>query len=204
MTQLLKFHKKAFFLFIIIFQTLIASCKEKVIKIEQEKKYPVEYIYAIPIDSLYGKITKQLIINNMMLWNAQNKDIMPQDVSTLFSHSENLFDFYLEPVYYLGKSKIYFKENGDSLDYLAGFYIHLQKHDLCCTKVSIKTIEPRIIVGEEFLPKPPHFVKKDKTMAVEPSTIEEYGILIEIGKLVAEHHMSPIILPKHGRSTIFH
>ena len=97
---------------------------------------------------------------------------------------------------FLQKSKIYLKENGDSLDYLAGFYLHLESINESHAKISITTIDPRVIIGRELLPSPPNMVRRDNTMLVEPSTIEEYEILLEIGKLVGEKNMPPINLPE--------
>jgi hypothetical protein len=38
-------------------------------------------------------------------------------------------------------------------------------------------------------------VRRDKTLTVEPSTIEEYEILLKIGNLVGEKNMPSLILP---------
>jgi hypothetical protein len=61
--------------------------------------------------------------------------------------------------------------------------------------VTVKTIDPRIITGQAFLPTPPHFVRKTKTIDVEPSTIEEFSILLEIGKLLGETGMPNLKKP---------
>ena len=92
--------------------------------------------------------------------------------------------------------KIYLKENGDSLNYLAGFYLHIEEIDSTHTKVSIMTIDPKVVLRRELLPSLPHMVRMDKTMSVDPSTIEEYGILLEIGRLVGEKDMPSIYLPE--------
>jgi hypothetical protein len=118
------------------------------------------------------------------------------EISDLFSQPANKLDFCLMPVYYISKSMIYKRENGSSLDYEAWFYLHLEAAEKNMTKVNIRTIEPKIIVGKELLPLPPHFVRKDKTIQVEPSTIEEYEILIKIGNLVGEKDMPALNLPE--------
>lgn len=173
----------------------LVSCKDKIIKIELSKDNPVEYTFNTPKDSLYKIISTQLSINNMMIWDAIHKDMVIEEISNLFSYTKNKSDFCLMPIDYLSKSKIYLKENGDSLEYEAWFYLHLEAVDKMHTKVSIKTIEPKIIIGRELIPKPPHFVRRDKTIPVEPSTIEEYQILLKIGKLLKEQNMPSLILP---------
>jgi hypothetical protein len=99
------------------------------------------------------------------------------------------------PINYLCKAKLYRSEKGGSLDYWAWFYLHLESIDNTNTKVTITTFEPEVIVGRELLPSPPHFVRRDKTLTVEPSTIEEYEILLKIGNLVGEKNMPSLILP---------
>ena len=83
----------------------------------------------------------------------------------------------------------------NSLDYEAWFYLHLESIDETHTKLTITTFEPMLIVGRDLLPSPPHFGRGYKKMTVEPSTIEEYEILLKIGNLVGEKDMPPLILP---------
>lgn len=187
---------KALLIMLACLETSFASCQDKIIKIEQVRKNPTEYVFNAQKDSLYRRIFSKLKVTNMMLFDAIHKNMVLGEISDLFSQSADKLDFCLMPVYYIGKSMNYKRENGGSLDYEAWFYLHLETIDEEKTKVSITTIEPKIIVGKELLPTPPHFVRKDKTMLVEPSTIEEYEILLDIGKLAGEKNMPPINLPE--------
>jgi len=74
--------------------------------------------------------------------------------------------------------------------------LHIKSIDGLHSQITVTTIDSKIVIGKEMIPKPPHFVRKDKTLAVEPSTIEEYEILLEIGKLVGEKGMPPLSLPE--------
>jgi hypothetical protein len=174
---------------------IFASCQKKILKVVLEKKNPVEYIYNSPVDSLHSIISRQVEINNMMLWDSQQGSMILEEVSNMFSQKGNSLDFCLESINYIGKSKIYFAKSGGFFDYQAWFYIHLESIDSTHTKVRISTFEPEIIVGRELLPRPPHFVRRDKTLTVEPSTIEEYEILLKIGNLLEEKNMPSLILP---------
>ena len=194
MFKTISFSKKASIFIIICLEASLVSCQDKISKIELISKNPLEYVFNTPKDSLYNLI-KQLRINEMMLYDATQGDMVLDVVSELFIQPKNKSDFCLMPLYYICKSKIYQRKNGDSLEYRAWFYLHKEAIDEKKTKVSIKTIEPEVIIGRELFPSPPHFVRKDKTLPVEPSTIEEYEILLEIGKLVGEKDMPQIHLP---------
>jgi hypothetical protein len=193
------FNKKTIIIMLVCFETSFTSCQTKIVKIEMVKKNPTEYVFNTPMDNLYSQVSK-LRVSKMTLWDASKKNMVKTNISTLFLQSNNKFDFYLEPVYYLRKSKIYQKETGDSLDYLAGFYLHLESINESHAKISITTIDPLIVIGRDLLPSPPNMVRKDKTMPVEPSTIEEYEILLEIGRLVGEKNMPPINLPEKNNN----
>jgi len=181
---------------LVLFSNIVfASCQKKILKVILEEKNPVEYIYNSPIDSLHRIISRQVEINNMMVWDSKHGSVVTEEATKLFSQKENSSDFCLQTVQYLGKSKIYLSKDGNSLDFRAWFYLHLESIDGMHTKVRITTIEPEVIVGRELLPGPPHFVRRDKKVTVEPSTIEEYEILLKIGKLVQEKDMPLLILP---------
>lgn len=168
--------------------------KEKVLKLELPKKNPTEYVYNYSIESLH-KIIVLHNFNKLMLIDTEEKNLAPTIVEDLFSESKNKFDIFLWSIGVYCKSKIYFNKKGLFYDYIVSFYLHLEKIDENCTKISIKTIEPEIIIGKEFFPSPPHFVRKSKKIDVEPSSIEEYEILLEIGDLLKIKDMPQIILP---------
>ena len=132
--------------------------------------------------------------------SIKDKINVPSEISKLFSQVINKQVINKQDIFLLSdggywKSKIYQKKNAVFLDYRVSFYLHLENIDENHTKVSIKTIEPNVIVGNDLLPSPPHFIRNYKIMVVEPSTIEEYEILLEIGKLIGEKEMPLLILP---------
>lgn len=203
MKRMTMFRKRFIILIIVCLEVTFVSCKDKITKIELINKNPVEYIFNISKDSLYKIITSKLYINNLSLLTVENRLIMPSEVSEMFSQPKNTLDIFLYSIGVYCKSKIY-KEKGVFLDYWVSFYLHIEQIDQGHTKVSITTIEPKIIVGKEWFPGPPHFVRKDITISVEPSTIEEYEILLLIGELIGEQNMPSLILPdaKSPRITI--
>ena len=182
-------------LLLLVFILFAVACNRGILKSSLDQKNPTEYVFNIPLDSLNKTIVSQLDLKDLMLLTVKNKIIMPLEVSELISQSENNLDIFLYSIGVYCKSRVYKKQSGEFFDYWVSFYLHFEKIDESHTKVIIKTIEPKIIVRKELLPSPPHFVRGSKTIAVEPSTIEEYEILLEIGKLVGEKEMPILILP---------
>jgi hypothetical protein len=178
------------------FVTTFASCQNKMIKLDMIHKNPVEYVFNSPKDSLYKAMTKEHGFLGLSVMTIKDKKIMPSEIAELFLKPNNAYDIFLWSIGVYGKSKIYMKKNGSFFDYWVSFYLHLEKTDDNHTKISIKTIEPKIITGKELLPSPPHMVRKDKTMQVESSTIEEYEILLEIGRVMGEKNMPALSLPE--------
>jgi hypothetical protein len=197
------FSKRFIVLILLCLETTFVSCKNKITKIELINKNPIEYIFKSSKDSLYKLITSQFNLKDLSLLTIERRIIMPSEVSEMFSQQKNNLDIFLWSIGVYRKSKIY-KEKGVFFDYWVSFYLHLEQIDQKHTKVNIITIEPKIIVGKEWFPGPPHFVRNNKTIIVEPSTIEEYEILQEIGRLIGEQNMPSLILPdaKSPRITI--
>jgi hypothetical protein len=104
------------------------------------------------------------------------------------------------------RSKIFTYEDGEVIPYHVVFKLILKSLGDELTKIEVKTINPWIITenkgfSAKFLGC---FVDvSPKVRVVEPSTIEEYQILMRIGKrLGIEKLMPQIVLPDSGRFTI--
>ncbi|MFM7854985.1 MAG: hypothetical protein ACKO96_24435, partial [Flammeovirgaceae bacterium] len=102
-------------------------------------------------------------------------------------------DFYLTYSGSIGKSEIYFDKKNKPLDYYAEFVIHLIPTDSQNVRVKIITVNSKVAVGRKLLPSFPHFVRMIKTKDVEPSTIEEYEILLKIGEALGVSESMPKI-----------
>lgn len=185
----------------ILSNLLLASCNDNINKIEFEKNNPTEYVFNQPMDTVYYTIVKQLQYDGLIMTWDDIKMLRP-DISNLFPPETNKSDVLLWSVAPNCKSKIYFANDKVFFDYSVSFYLHLETINESQSKISIKTIEPKIIAGKEIFPSLPHFVRKPKTITVERSTIEEYQILLDIGKLLGEKVMPCLILPNRDCKTI--
>lgn len=178
----------------------LASCKSRVYKIVLDKKNPVEYIFNTQEDHLYETIISKLNFEGLLLPKVKIKILRP-DILELYPQTANDKDVFLWSISSYCKSKIYKNKDGAFFDYEVSFYLHIEAIDETHTKVSIKTIDPKIVIGRELLPSLPHMVRKDRTIDVEPSTIEEYELLLEIGNSLNEMNMPSIILPNDKSKT---
>lgn len=180
---------------VISFLMIFVSCQNKVTKIEMDDKNAIEYIFNTTKDSIYKKMNSRYTLLGLSLLTINDSIIIPPEILEFILKKNNEQDICLlsegAPMY----SKLY-KKNGKFLEYLVSFYLHLESVNETQTKVTIKTINPRVIYGRNLLPSLPHLVRNTKKMTVELSTIEEYEILLEIGKLVGEKNMPPLKLPK--------
>lgn len=110
----------------------------------------------------------------------------------VFEKQENANDAFLfgMPLAF-GKSQIYFK-NDLPLTYFADFHIHLTPIGPSKTRVEIFTYHPWVSAGlDPSAPEGPAYIMVD----VEPTTIEEYGILLKIGQQLGVKNMPELIVP---------
>jgi hypothetical protein len=171
-------------LILVALELSFSSCSKKIIEIELSSKNPIEYIFNISRDSLFFIGYNHLKVDFMMVLDSLHKNMAPDKIEKLFLQPDNNMDLFLFPKYYLGYSRVYLRKNGDSIFYRASFYLHLEEIDSNQTKVTINTVDPEIIIGKKLLPSLPHLVRKDRTINVESTTIEEYEILLKLGDLI--------------------
>jgi hypothetical protein len=92
----------------------------------------------------------------------------------------------------IGESPIYFKD-GQPLIYYADFHIHLTAISPKKIRVEIFTYGSSVITGldKSWSPHGPSFI----FMAVPPTTIEQYQILLGIGQQLGTANLPPLVTP---------
>ena len=192
-------HQISLILLIVIF--FLIGCNVKYVCLNMPKNNITTYEYPINIVDL-----RKLIIDNFNLFKNElqcsefygklyekdtivNKTILRK----VFAEDKNKYDLVFDG--YAGHSQLYITTQGEKISYFASFHIHFEVINDNKTKTEIKTLNPRIDVPTNFfITHAPGFYKMYN---VEPSTIEEYKILLTIGKLLGiENNMPPIILPE--------
>jgi hypothetical protein len=119
------------------------------------------------------------------------------DTVGIFKQPGNEDDFYLAASnhFSIGRSCIY-KMDNSALEYSASFHVHIVSIENNQTEVKIVTIKPRVVIGKDILPSGPHFVRQLKYYNVEPSTVEEYEILLTIGRALGQKGMPQLKKPE--------
>lgn len=123
------------------------------------------------------------------------EDSIILDGKEIFQDHENINDLVLDPPL-LGS--VIFRSQERPVYYLYKFHIHLVENSPGKTRVEVRTINPRISIGVRF---PYNILPISESNAglwkqVEPSTIEEYRLLLAIGEgLGIRDSMPQIIMP---------
>jgi len=111
----------------------------------------------------------------------------------IFADPENKNDLYLHAFgEFVGPSPIY-SGGGKPLKYRSEFQLHLTDAGHNRTKVSVITHKPTVFNGSKCCGL--HgYVSND--VPVEPTTIEEYKILLFIGSILGTKNMPPLRMPE--------
>jgi hypothetical protein len=162
-------------------------------KKELKVKNPTVFIFDKSLDEIKKVIEKEFFhyTNDGCLYQKKNYTVY----NKLFEDSSNFDDYILAR--FTAESKIYFKKpDSMSLIYDADFHLHLIKIDTCRTLVQIITYDNYIVIGEKTM----GFVGeigRAIVQSVEPTSIEEYEILLKIGEaLGVKDKMPPLLLPE--------
>lgn len=93
-----------------------------------------------------------------------------------------------------GESAVYFTD-GQPLIYYAGFHIHITAVGPKRTRVEIFTYDSSVAVGAEKAWTVHGHNISLITSNIEPTTVEEYQILLRIGEQLGEKNMPPLATP---------
>lgn len=174
-----------------------------------EEKNPTSYVFHMPMDRLRNLIaddfTKDRSNGKYDLYNIPDMGIRQWDVHDadnpynalipehIFDKPENNQDLYLisaqSPI--ISYSKIYLKF-WKPLEYYAEFQLHCEPSSENKTKIEVITHRSRVHYFSFPLFSGHAYVNVRK---VKPTTIEEYEILLRIGRLIGENDMPQLKLP---------
>ena len=93
-------------------------------------------------------------------------------------------------------SKVYFRKNGEAYLYCTRMEIVIDSITENTTKVSINAVKPEVRIGKTLLPIIPHMQRIWKYKSVPATTVEEYDILLMIGKELNEENMPELKIPE--------
>lgn len=190
--------------------SVCSSCSSGIHKIKTKPlsdKNPTSYDFPRSLPEVRQTIIDALEISNRssvtdefyssfsedsFYFSLETKDD-PSFSREVFQDPSNINDLYLhswgQPISF---SRVYFG-GGKPLKYRANFQLHLTALSGNNTKVSVIVHNPTVINGSKCCGL--HgYVSND--VPVEPTTIEEYKILLFIGRLLGQQNMPPLRLPE--------
>lgn len=186
---------------IVLIALLLVGCDSRVdyVELKMTRKNPTSYVYNASLG-----VVKQTIKENHEQFPLKYIESADDSIiiwgKSILRLSENRNDFFIRNMLPTDTSHIYLGKK-KSIPYLYSIHIHLKMIDSTRTLVELKTIDPKILLGIRFpyniLPKSLHSPYSTIIENVEPSTIEEYKVLLVIGgALDVKDEMPPLILPE--------
>lgn len=178
-------------LLICVSSYIVVFCS-KVERIKEPFKNPTSYVFEASLPRVKSAIKEQfsdLQFKQMELFFKESDSYYK--FTPIITTPSNKDDFYLDKWgMAIGGSNTHFMD-GKSLPYIASFHIHITAIDSIQTRVEVFTHDSKVITGKQFLPLA-HGKRAFEYEEVEPSTVEEYEILLKIGEELGEKNMSPI------------
>jgi hypothetical protein len=187
---------------------LCVSCGRDIHTIETRPlshKNPTSYVFPVPVPEARERVLAALKDDGLMQDLQASFPMAPHSYfvaesrehavfsERVFADPANRDDVYLHsygtpvclsPVYHGG---------GVPLRYVAAFQLHLVAAGDGGTRVSVVTHDPKVINGSKCCGLHGYAAN---TVAVEPTTIEEYKILLFLGRALGEGDMPPLRLPE--------
>jgi len=146
------------------------------------RRNPTSYVFKVSDQEAHQGVVRAL---GHYDWRRMGLDDWSAEDRTF--HLRNFHD----PI---GKSPVYFAK-GEPLDFLAEFRIDIVRRGPLESEVSVSVLRPEVINGKQFGfgSCGPGFA--NRYVPVEPTSIEEYEILLKIGAALQEKGMPELILP---------
>lgn len=168
------------------------SCNKK-IEIRQENKNPTEYEFHFSKDKVEKAITNTF-------GNRKNRKFCCDSISeTNKKYYLDGMSFYQKNKEFYGikcQSKVYFRKDLSPYPYLPAYiYVIVDSLNNSTTRVSINVNNPKILTGLTLLPTIPWMQRGWKYKNVPATTVEEYQILLLIGKELKEEGMPELKIP---------
>jgi hypothetical protein len=161
------------------------------------RRNPTAYEFDAPIDAVKTAINgargenwrdaQKIHEGGFLAWRNDNSPFT-KDVFTKPGNESDAYLYGLGAA--VGKSQVYLKD-GEELRCYADFHIHLTSITGSRTRVEILTYDARVHAGTEWHP----FARAGIWVGVDPTSIEEYQILLDLGKQLGVQDMPKLITP---------
>jgi len=165
---------------------------------------PTSYDFAVSveaiqqaIDALYTQQFREHALNSFSIAKADDEPLSDEQRER-FERPEGADDRYLWYMHApMGLSLVYFVD-GEPAPYIADFHLEIQALEAQLTRVAVEAVEPQVIAGKTLLPR--HELSRANIyLAVSPSTVEEYQLLLRIGEILGQPDMPALRVPTAPR-----
>lgn len=123
-------------------------------------------------------------------WPRENNPFAKEAFAQPGTESDAYLYTFHEPI---GRSKVYYRNNLP-LEYIANFHLRIASKGQHETRVEVQTFGSEVIAGVSPLG---FHGPANIYVRVEPTTIEEYEILLKIGAALNTPNMPPLIVPSN-------
>lgn len=185
------------------------GCVYNAVRMETRKlpeRNPTVYQFELPLEELRTRLMSGLTRSNQYAnpvfgrpewrWSEAIFHVEAGKVETwptILLLPQNARDLYLHASDPLWESPIY-RGPREGLPFLAAFHVHFAANGPTLTSVSVTALETTVINGE--MTGMPGHGRARRTVAVEPTSIEEYVILRYFGNILGVGSMPKLILPE--------
>jgi hypothetical protein len=159
------------------------------------KKNPTEYEYPFSI-SVVKNVSRSILYPFYLYGTYSDIDEFYSPVARhIFSDPVNKNDILIEES--MIDSSLYYYNPEEAVTYRASFHLHFISINDTLTRIQVKTLNPYLFRNNVFAGMGcVHGELTGVTEKVEPTTIEEYQLLLRIGeKLQMNTKMPPLLLP---------
>lgn len=184
----------------------LVSCMNQIYVLKQGKINPTEYNFNSNINIVSNILKKSFYYKdgfNVFSLEGNHFLILDKNLQKLLRKPANNKDIILCAMSSsFMNSKIYFDSKFNPFRYYASFHIHLNEINNDTTNIKVIVINPEVQNGQELFPNI-HGGRTFINTGVKSSTIEEYEILLWIGKLLkVDWKMQPISYPVFNKDSL--
>ncbi|RYE56468.1 MAG: hypothetical protein EOP48_07950 [Sphingobacteriales bacterium] len=178
---------RLFYFFILIL--VLVSCSSRKVLSNSNSQNPTAYIFNINVDSArfvfansYWKYHNELRFDLREInYHGDGKERLWTDrAQTALQGEAYKHDVWMQLS--VDSSSVYKDEEGKPLSYLMECKAHFEPVGSHQTRMEIQVLSAKVAVGKKLLPSTPHFGNSDILKEVKPTTVEEYKLLLCLGK----------------------
>lgn len=174
----------------------LLGCDSKIeyVELKMSQKNPMSYAFDKPLVEVRAAI-KSIRFPGRSVESSEDSIIIWGKIVTRPENKNDFFIFNMLP----NDTSIVFRSKERPIPYFYSLHLHITSIDSQTTLVEVRTVDPSISIGVRF----PHNILPSSvpgaalTKPVQPSTIEEYKVLLKIGEVLGvREKMPPLRLPE--------